>query len=636
MSCLAKRLSPFLLLLCTLGVIVRSAALHGQVLDPFDPFDIPQLLDPSQNDEEKSPDELVLEAAFLMEDKRLLDARTKLLKALRKDPAHLRAHLMLGGYYLVHVGHFRLALRYVTRAQEIFVEQNGPPPYTDTILKSEHSQILYLLSQINLDLDKYEEALKLLDEYSSWGYYATWYPASRAWILMKLGKLDEAIRVARLGLLAGADFGRTVNILGILLSMNGNSKEALDIFRQAIEYEFSQGIQGQPATPLNNSGEVYKEAFLEEKAEGSWLRATSLPDGCEHVLPSLNLALLYIEQLNLSGATQAMNNFESCVAQYPLRNGEEHRALVKLARGRIALLSGHIGTALDALNDALARRQWFGKIGTNQEDLEAAILVSLAQANRAMANLLDQRATSGPLETLQHMLQSAKARLAAWWYRRRARQVLMGRLNDFEDLEIRNTDSLLEYPTLGELLRDIPSSHLSQRIGDMLVRDKRPEAAVVYRSYLAENLMAGGDRAKGIELFGNVMASLRPRFDDLLRVHLLLTRLEMLSPTSAEYQTIAGDIFSYARPELRSHGHRLPVVVEDPSGELTSVLARSPFQPIDSSEADFIIKLQKTDDSWRMEFSSLRKNFATVRLQGTDLVEMVNKLSDEVFQLPLI
>src|SRR5690606_8601721 len=148
------------------------------------------------------------------------------------------------------------------------------------------------LSQARLNLDDYEGAKEVLDEFSSYSYFAPWYPGSRSWVLMKLGDLEEAIRISKVGIMAGAEPGRTLNMLGILLSMTGERQGSLDVFKQAIRYELSLGQLGQPATPLNNSGEVYKEIFEEEEAERSWLRATSLPDGCEHVLRSLNLALM--------------------------------------------------------------------------------------------------------------------------------------------------------------------------------------------------------------------------------------------------------------------------------------------------------------------------------------------------------
>lgn len=626
-----------ILLIAAVGLspLLSPAPVSAQVLDPFDPFDIPDFQTSPEVEESKNPDDLVFEAALLLEDQRLLDARTKLLKALKKDPEHLRAHLMLAGYYLAHVGHFRLAHRYVTRAQEIFQSLNGSPPYSDDLVRQEHAQILYILSQVKLDLDDYQGALGVLDEFTGWRYYASWYPASRAWILMKLGRMEEAIKIARLGLLAGADFGRTINILGILLSMNGDVSEALEIFKQAIEFEFSQGPQGQPATPLNNSGEVYKEAFLEEKAESAWLRATSLPDGCEHVLPSLNLALLYIDQLNLHGAKRAIDNFESCVAQYPLRNGEEHKALVHFARGRIALHAGNIETARTAFLEALERRQWFGKIGTNQEDLEAAALLSLAEAERAYAQHSRQQATDDWRAFILQKGEALAAELRAWWYGRRARQILFENLNDFEDLHIRNTDSLLEYPTLGRMLSSVPTRQIMRRINSVMRIDKRPEAAVFYKSYLAEHQLTNGPRREGLELFGQVVASLRPRFDDLLRVHLLLVRLESLDPDSKEYATIAGDVFSYARPALRSRGFQLPVTVAQGLSQLGEYLEYSPFKPAGSRTSDYTLSLGSIDGEFVLEFSSRRKNFATVRVRGREIPEILNKLADEVFTIPL-
>ena len=330
------------ILIALLLLALAAVPVHADVTDPFDPFDGTQFPDPDGgNDDNKSALELVTEAAQLFSDERLLDGRTKLLKALHKDPKQYRVHMMLSGYYIQHVGHFRLALRYALQAQELFFAKNGRPPYNDYVTESEHKQILYLLAQSRLNLDNYQGSFDTLEEFNSYGYYEEWYPGTRSWVLMKLGRLDEAIKVAKLGALSSLESGRALNMLGILYSMKGEREQSLAVFKKAIEYELSLGSEGEPATPLNNSGEVYKEAYQDDRAESSWLKAISLPDGCEHVLPSLNLAVLYIDQLNFKGAKRAIDSFESCVAQFPLRNGEEHRAFVQFARGRIDMHTGH-------------------------------------------------------------------------------------------------------------------------------------------------------------------------------------------------------------------------------------------------------------------------------------------------------
>ena len=92
----------------------------GAYFDPLDPFDYfgSEELN-ATDDKDKSAEELVRESLTLFQTEHLLDARTKLLKALQKDPENIRAHYFLAGYYLSSVGHYRLALKYAKRALEL-------------------------------------------------------------------------------------------------------------------------------------------------------------------------------------------------------------------------------------------------------------------------------------------------------------------------------------------------------------------------------------------------------------------------------------------------------------------------------------------------------------------------------------
>src|SRR5690606_14751052 len=153
-------------------------------------------------------------------------------------------------------------------------------------------------------------------------------------------------------------------------------------------------------------------------------------------LPSLNLTLLYIEQLNFRGAKNALANFEACVAQYPLRNGEEHKALVNMARGRINLHAGNVDKAIELLEKALEERQWFGKIGTSVHDMQAAAMISLAQALRAKNNHLKLSESANPAAWLSESANILSNSLRAWWLMRRATQILTEDLQDLEDIYV--------------------------------------------------------------------------------------------------------------------------------------------------------------------------------------------------------
>lgn len=606
----------------------------ADISDPFDPFDIGEEPLFGGDDANKSTSQLILEAQLLLTDERMLDARTKLLRALQKDPKQYRAHLLLAGYYAVHVGHFRLADRYVRQGLKLFTEKYGPPPYMNLIVREEHEQFLYTLAQTTLDLDKYEEALQVLDEFEGYGYTAPWYAGSRAWVLMKLGRIPDAIKIARAGLDNNSEPGRTLNMLGILLSMSGQREASLEVFREAIRHEMSLGTLGQPATPLNNSGEVYKEIFEDQRAETSWLRATSMPDGCEHVLPALNLAILYMEQANYIGASQAMDSFESCVAQYPLRNGEEHRALVHLARGRVAYHGGLIDLAIKHLEASLEHRQWFGKIGTSAEDLEAGVTISLAQAYLAKNAHLAATRFEGWYDWAAAQKTRLENAIRARWLFRRAVQFLTQRLDNFEDLYIRNTDSLLEYPSLGQVTARLPRGALERRIELEKEKDQRAPAQVYYTAYLGENYLNGFSKGSGIELLETALKQARTPFDNSLRVHIMSLLMEGLDPASAEYAAYARQIFEIEKAAIWNRGLRLPINFAGDAA-VAGELGKTVFLINNDEQQSCSVTHEITAEGHLLTFSTERGASGTVKVQGARIRDVVNRLVEEVFSTSL-
>ena len=183
------------------------------------------------------------------------------------------------------------------RAEEVLIEESGKPPYWDRRSQLLHADILRQLAEVRQNLDNYSGALDTLNKYESFGYTDSFLASSKSWILFKLKHYDEAIEVPKSGLEKGQN---TLNILGILFSVTGEREKAIKTLTAAYKYEKSLDGAGQGATPLNNLGEVFRETFIEDSAVNSWTRAIKLPDGCTHILPSLNLAIIYIESLPVS------------------------------------------------------------------------------------------------------------------------------------------------------------------------------------------------------------------------------------------------------------------------------------------------------------------------------------------------
>lgn len=568
-----RRRSPGCDALC--GLLCGALVFHS-ALAPSPAYAVPGLErqesspEPSPNGESGDFEELLSESQELLLGGRPIDARAKLQKALKINPNDYRPHLLLGQYYLFEVGHFTLAYKYVRTAEELFSKRYGSDlnGTLDRTQWRQHQTILYLRSEAELNLDKYEKSLATLDRFSKL-YWADWLPGTKAWVLMKLKRLDEAVREAQAGLVAGADPRRTYNILGILFSVQGNRELSLKAFREAIAQEVGLGFRSQIATPLNNAGEVYREMFRDGLAEASWLRATKLPDGCDHILPSLNLTNLYIDELRLLQAERTLQDFEACYAQQPLRSDTEHRALLALARGRIALRTGDPDKAIALLTEALDREQWFGKIGTNENDVRFASTITMAQALSAKAEALADTVRDTTSDSLSDRGQLPLLRLRAWWLNRQARQISLNELSDLEDLFIRNTDTMIEYPTLGEFLAGFPRRSLDRRIERMLKEDDRKNAHTYYRLYRAANYYEHGDYDDAEKLLQSILSELRP-IDRLVRAEALVY-LELVtrangswiwSPPEQERNASAlrrEEIFGILPSHLRNYGLRLPV-----------------------------------------------------------------------------
>lgn len=533
---------------------------------------LPATSEPEVSAKDEDFDTLMEDAQILMLQKRPIDARAKLQKAVQLRPGDYHPHMMLGQYYLFDVGQFKLAYRYILTAQELFMKQFGKPDGSvETDHAREHITLLYLRSEAELNLDKYEDSLKTLDVFGGL-YWSDWYPGTRAWVLMKLKRVDEAINVAQSAAIGETDRRRVYNVLGILLSIRGQRELSLRAFQQAIAEESALGSLGQVATPLNNAGEVYRELFRDNLAEASWLRAIRLPDGCDHILPSLNLSILYTDEARFLLAERALSDFEACFAQQNLeRQDTEHRGLIALARGKIRLRMGQLDESLKQLSAALERQQWFGKIGTNENDVQFASLIALSQALRAEQAEIRDKDYDSLREKAEAYAMLPSLAIRTWWTERQARDLGVNGLEDLEDLSIRNTDTMLEYPTVGSVFTGFPVRSFKRRIDRMLESDSRPEAAKYYKLYLAQNLWAHGDATEAERIIREIRGQFRP-IDRLAQATALGTLIEVLErgaswfhrTTTAEADELVRlreELYGLLPSELRYRDLSLPVRV---------------------------------------------------------------------------
>jgi len=354
------------------------------------------------------------------------------------------------------------------------------------------------------------------------------------------------------------------------------------------------------------------------------------------VLASLNVALFYIDQAKFGAASRTMDNFESCVAQFPLRNGEEHRVLVELARGRIDLHTGKIDQAVSNLEKTLEGRQWFGKIGTDEADLKAGAMISLAQALHIRVNHRALTLSSSLSESADNILANISDKFRAWWLFRRARQILSDDLTNLEDIHIRNTDSLIEYPTFGDLLSGFPLSVLQARIKNERISDTRTEAAPYYNLYLAEKKIDSFfSKNEGLKEAEDVMQAARPKFDELLKLKATTDVMSHIDKNSLQYEEFATRAFHISRAALRNAGLPLPVNYQIDDEELAKQLAKTGFDLDNSRDRVFRINGSKSEDKYTLTFRAADINSENITVSGKNLIDLINKFNDAVLTTPL-
>jgi hypothetical protein len=376
-------------------------------------------------------------------------------------------------------------------------------------------------------------------------------------------------------------------------------------------------------------GEVYREIFREDEAILSWDQAVRLPDGCEHILPSLNLAVVHLEGFDLESAEEALKNFEACFAKYPLRNDEEHKAIIHMAQGRIALMRGDVNQALEDFNIALNRQQWFGKIGTSKEDLEAGIRISLALALESANEVLALNHYDSISAKLASLLERIKNKLNAKWQLRKARILLFKHLSNFEDLYARHSDSMLDYSWLGIVLRDLNTSFTKTLLQHTEKQDRRPRAKFYYQLYLAENLIKHGRSSQAQALLLPVIKNARDPHDRAVKSNALSLLAKTYRTDSAEYQEALLSLLEINPAIIRIRGLKLPIRKLELSREFEKIVASGNF--VWSNSSPLGIRSTKTDKKLRLTLVELKNNRILQTAEAESEAKAYEQLTNSIF-----
>jgi len=283
------------------------------------------------------------------------------------------------------------------------------------------------------------------------------------------------------------------------------------------------------------------------------------------------------------------------------------------------------------MEQALANQQWFGKIGTSPDDMKAALYTTHAQILDAQNAHLSTRVPLNLFEQLAFVRQKISNALQAWWSYRKARQLLVEKLNEFEDMYIRHTDSMLEYTTLGDVLATFRPHTLKRHRTENVHYDKREYANAYYDSYLAQSYAKHGDTANAYRLWEQALSKMREPAEGLLKVHALLQQAHLQKRGSTARSKAVLQAFELSPSSVRNEGLRLPVVVKG-GDAILDTLQDSAFLPLNSGSLPYRIEHSFDGKLHFLKFVSATATVRDMTVQSESLIEAVNGLAESIFK----
>ncbi|MCS6893052.1 MAG: hypothetical protein NZO16_00545 [Deltaproteobacteria bacterium] len=424
----------------------------------------------------QTPDMEVDKARTELKQGLFIDARDRLLNILKTDPNFLPAIILLMDYYAYYVSDPDEVLKYVDRAKKALT-------YNSILLRSEYEDAI-IQHEYNAYSQKnqYEKALSILNSLEKRRYLPTWYASSKAWILFKLGRYDEAYSVIDKVADSFIELPNILNIRGILHGVRGDWEGAIADLKKASD--IGRLIGDVDLAPVNNLGEVYEEIFQENLAIQLYEEAIRGDKDCFGLLSYINLSLLYLDFLDVKSSTRVIQSYKKCVASFPFKSLKAYISLTNLVTARIEYIRGNFEEARRLSKWILDYEQQLGSIGTDVWDLKVAAIQTLLLANQALKAIQNYRVSSFT-EKLKSFILKIRLFVENFLYRKELIRIMRTKLRNFEDLKIRNTDSFLFYPFLGFELVNWPSKTTMSLLINQKKRDSRELAGQYYDLYLA-------------------------------------------------------------------------------------------------------------------------------------------------------
>jgi len=487
-----------------------------------------------------------------------LEAREAAREWARTHPGSWFAHEILGYVYLNVDADLPKALHHLQRARELLEARyagwapGSPAGY--------YGATLNLITSAQRQMGRPRDALATLRKLDA--TFVGQHPGETAWLLMKLGRMDEARAKAREAIATGEEEAMSwgYNALAAIESESDRPEAAFEANRLGLELELRRARPD--CALLRNSGLRYLELGDLEGAERHFLLATRHFSPTTQSEPWKDLALLYLEEGRTAESMDAVRRMNAWA--YHLR---PLQALAKWGDRQIVTAGllercGYPMEALELMRRAakLPDRPSTGSARPGQ--LEAGQHLFHAQLMESVLERDAEAWSSAPWKRRPALLATwARHRLEAAMAAREATQLLMADRERFrQTLRYLPPQNCLQVPgglpILARLVGPGPVEAEARRLLDRGARDRDRGFLLLA---LASARMERGDAQGTLEALDQAGAAL-PKGFSLLRLQSLGLRARArvrLGGLGAAVAELA-QLMAVDGGEIRRQGLRLP------------------------------------------------------------------------------
>ncbi len=540
-----------------------------------------------------------------------LAARRKAEALIEADPDSIVGHYVLGRVLHEAESSLGRAIYHLGHARELYERRYPVHERTDETPWKFHRELLYSIQALAAELEDFDYQLQILDFHDA--LYRPELVAEHAWPLFKLGRLDEARKVAEQAVAKTSASQRSLglNVLCAIENARGDresaSKACTRAFENARDSEknlpaIDPELRSTLAVHAFNAARTARQAFQPERAEALAIEGTKRLS-LAPVNPWRLLVDLYLDEGRGEQAVRALREMNGWRKRQPPQVRDQDRADTDVSFATMLLLAGRAEPALRLVGRAIEQPDRRG-------------LTSVKRWQSLGAHALLRRALRREAAELDAEAASIRGRSGGWrrplWFTEREfddwadEERIVAAVADDERLvdtfRIFGERGLTPVPVwlMGDLVDVVGPGAIASVLRRVRREDAAPELVPYLRAIEVDVLHSRGDHAAAMRQAREVLSEL-PEIEVLLRARIAAVGAMAASEADnrqAELEFLE-QAFVLDPSVIRRLGLSLPAQIRTSGGgdvqKLSRLLEQSPRLRAEESGFHIDIAAEGTD-----------------------------------------